>query len=373
MRGIATGDLHLGYRAHAATMAGRNTRETDVERAFAAAVDRVIEHDPDLLTISGDCFHHPRVGMHAVVAFRDGIRRVIDETDAHVVVISGNHDLGRTAEVLTPVAIARGYDRVHVALTPQRIRIRLALGEVCAIAAFPPVARAAEETVYALEPDATADVNLLLIHAAVRGHAEGGVLPSFYAGEESLDVAREVDRWDVVHVGDFHQFTRLHPTALAFYTGSIERTSSNIWEEHAPKGVVLYDTRSGDLEFSRIPTREMADYDLGDFDLPPGADVEQVNGVLRKMLTFGHLRGAIVRLKVDGFRREDRDALDFATVRQLKHTCLHFQLDLRFAKRESMTIDRRERPTRGLLDEAHDFFAADDESVRTLALSYLGE
>jgi DNA repair exonuclease SbcCD nuclease subunit len=381
VRGVAVSDLHLGKRQFTATEGGRNAREIDVERAWAHAVDRIIEAQPDLVTVAGDIFEHPRVGMHAVRAWRDGVRRIVTETDAHLIAIQGNHDAGRTSEVLTPIVIPGDYPRVHIVTEPKRIRLEIPrTGELVSIACFPFVALG-EEASYSLDPDPDAALNVLLMHAAVRTTAEGvDALPAFYAGETALDVGREADRWDVVAVGDYHEFQRLHPTALAFYSGSIERTSSNIWPEVDPKGVVVYDTGTREMELVEIPTRLMLDYDMD--DILGGDEAGWANNALHVNAALHNLvgvedgklvEGAIVRLVVDDFPRAERDQIDWALVRQLKQACLHFQLDLRWADRVSAEFgDRRERVVRSLNDEAADFFGDDPAEVRELAMAYLG-
>jgi DNA repair exonuclease SbcCD nuclease subunit len=339
-------------------------------------IDIVVQQQPDLFTIAGDCFHHARPSMHAIVAFRDGIRRVVEETQSHVVIIQGNHDGARTAEVLTPIAIANGYERVHVVTTPKRIRLNVHKEKI-SVACFPYVARGNGE-VYRLDPDPTADVNLLLLHAAVRGNAEAGGLPWFYAGENALNIEREADKWDVVHAGDFHEFTRLHPTALAFYAGAIERTSSDIWRESAPKGVVEYDTASHEIRFVEIPTRPM--YNLDVSDLPDFCSIGDtigaavLNEILAEIAKTDEYDDAIVRLKATDFPAEERGDIDQALVREIKKRCLHFELDVRNAKREISAMgDRRDLETGLSLAAALDAFTADeDPEVRALVASFLG-
>lgn len=379
MRGAHLSDLHLGFRAFTATCEGRNHREVDVERAWFAAVEQVIDARPDLVTVAGDIVHHPRVSDFAKRALLQGLRHLLEETEAHVVLLAGNHDAPRTADTLNPIRLAdvlaaltetEGAKRLHVVTEPKRLRIRLA-GELVSVACYPFVDRG-DGTVYTLEPDAEADVNVLVIHAAVRGHAEGNILPTFYAGAEAIDVGREADRWDVIHCGDYHEFTRLHPERLAFYSGALERTSSNIWQETAPKGWVLTDTAAGTLELREVETREMADYDLPDFYMEPGAGATDVNEALEALAAMPSTEGSIVRFKVDAFPREEREQIDWALVRELKHRCLHFQLDLRLKARESTTLpDRRDNPTASLAEEVAAFFRLDEEQVRRIVLRYL--
>lgn len=371
-----TADLHLGFVQFAATEGGRNAREVDVERAWAAAVGNAIAAQPDAVLVGGDVVHHPRVGIHAVKAWRDGIRRIVEETDAHVVVVQGNHDAGRTAAVLSPIVLPDDLPRVHVVLTPRRIRFQApSTGEQVAVACYPFTVLAPEE-VYQLDPAPDADVNVLLLHAAAQTTAEGvDQLPRFYAGREALDVGREAERWDLVACGDYHDFTRLHPSRLALYPGSIERTSSNMWPEVAPKGIALCDTQIGDLRFIEHPTRPVETWKLLDFDLDPlQPAAEDVNACLGSLLERDVWEPApVIRLLVDGFARSDHDGVDWKAVRELKDRCLHFQLDLRYADLHVATFgDRRERHGSSLEDDARRFLADEEPAVRACALQHLG-
>lgn len=379
MRYVALSDVHLGKHQFSAMENGRNAREQDVERAWARAVQIAVDAKPDLVTIAGDVFEHPRISSHAIKAYRDGVRRIVQETEAAVVILQGNHEAARTAESLTPLVIPDDYERVHVVLEPKRIRLHPPhwtgeAHETVSVACLPFVVRG-EEATYRLEPDPYADVNLLLIHAPVNTSAEGVErLPVFYAGRTALDVGRLAEQFDVIAAGDFHNFTRLHPTRAAFYSGSLERVSSNIWNETGPKGLVVGDTATGEVEFVEVPTRAMYDWELLDWDLDPiEPSAEDVNQCLASLASDNETAGAIVRLRVDDFPREEKDAIDWAAVRQLKQTALHFQLDLRYADAAPGDFgDRRTHAVRPLMDQARDFFADDPADVRDTALAYLG-
>ena len=369
MIGVALADLHLGFRSFTKEVGGRNLREQDVEKAWEEAVERVIHANPDLVTIAGDIFHHPRVSTYAVRSFVNGLLRLSNETTAEIVVAQGNHDAGRTSDVLTPLVMGEHLDRVHIVTTPERLEFGMH-GEMVSVTVFPFVAREGGDN-YRLEPDPSADVNVLVMHAAVKGAAEGDTLPYFYGSGQSLDVGREADRWDVVACGDYHEFTRLHPTRLAFYSGSLERTSSNIWQEKAPKGFVAYDTATGDMELVPVGNRNMIDLE---FDGHPVTVASTLNEELNRLVDDPDaLAGFIVRLKVDDFPRSDREHIDWGAVRTLKERCAHFYLDIRYGKRGPGDLgDRRAREgALSLAEEATRFLADDDEAVRALVLHYL--
>lgn len=396
MKGAAISDLHLGFRGAGRTVAGRNQREMDVERAWFAAVDLICEAQPDLITVAGDVFHTVRPNFHAVKAWQDGIRKLNEETQAHIVVIGGNHETPKTAETLTPNIVAA--DLADIITGPcRRGYLAHSTNEWVAIHCLPFVA-VGQEGIYALEPDAEADLNIMVIHAAVRSSARPGALPAMYGGAAAYDVSR-AEGFDVVCCGDYHEFTvlsapqdgrmgaydwreirdpedpRWHASPLAFYSGSIERTSSNVWQEDAPKGVVLYDTAARTMEFREVPTRPVRDYVLNAtfFDPRGPYSAADVNDTLASILTAPESADALVRLRVNDFPRGERDAIDWAAVAALKERCVHFHLDLRYAEWDIRDLgDRRERAARTLADDAQDFFAEDEPAVLEAAFSYLG-
>lgn len=363
MRGVMAADTHLGFRAYARTENGRNAREQDVERAWSRLVDLVVEQQPDFFSISGDVFHTVRPSLHAVKAYRDGLRRISEETSADVVVIPGNHDCPKTAETLSPCVIPDDLPRVHVVTSAQWLELDLANGERAAVLCVPHDNLGAAATFDpALAP--AADVRVLVIHAAVKTSAIDNALPRFYAGELAVDVGMLAEQFDVVAAGDYHEVTRLHPTRTAFYPGSIERTSSNIWDEKHPKGVVCYDTATGTAEFREIPTRPMHTYEMSEgFE----STVEGVNRALELIADTEH-EGAIVRLVVEDFPRDDYSLIDRKLTARLRETCFAFDLTVRFAERDARALARAGS---SLFEEAERFFAQDPETVKATALTYL--
>ncbi len=370
MKGASLADLHLGKRQFAAMIDGRNAREIDVEKAWIEAVTQIIEYGPDLVTIAGDIFEHPRVSSFAVREYLWGVERLLTEAGAHVIVLQGNHDAGRTADVLSPIELAGvlkpTWGSLHIVTEPERITFDRS-GETCSVACFPFVTRSTDETLYELRPDPDADVNILCMHAAVKGAAEGDTLPHFYGGDHALDVGRQAELWDVIACGDYHEFTRLHPERMAFYSGSLERTSSNIWQETAEKGWVAWDTETGEMELREVETRSMRSTE----DVSRTA--EGLNLDLQHYLdSADDLPGSIRRLVVKDFPREEREHIDWSLVNRLKESCLHFYLDIRYSQTETEDLgDRRETP-QTLADEANAFFSEDPEDVRETALGYMG-
>jgi len=116
----------------------------------------------------------------------------------------------------------------------------------------------------------------------------------------------------------------------------------------------------------------MSDYDLGDFDLPPGVGADKVNECLDELARFSNIEHAIVRFKVDAFPRAEREHINWALVRTLKSYCTHFYLDFRFKKNEVENLgDNREKKGISLAEEAVAFLRDDPEEVRACAVHFL--
>ncbi len=377
MKGIALSDIHLGYRAFAAMDGtGRNQREVDIESAWLDACRQVASLKVDLVTIAGDIFHGPRVSMHAVRAWRVGVRMLVN-SGTHVVAILGNHDAGRSSETLSPVVIPEDIERFHVVTRPARLDLNLTtvngnggLQPVSVSIVCLPFVRGGpdSEEVYDLSPDPKANVNMILMHAAVRTTADGvDPLPYYYGGSGALDVGALSEQFDVIHCGDFHRFHRLHPERLAFYSGALERTTSNIWGEEGPFGFVAYDTLDGTLDVFSTDVRAMWDETLH------GADAEHLNNAMT--VAESHLgadQDAMVRWAVMDFPRAERDLIDWALVRQRKATCLHFELKLRYVEVASVEGAVADRRGASLQERAEVFFEDDEPWVRGRAFRFLG-
>src|SRR5476649_1665700 len=101
MRLVHLSDLHLGYRQYQRlTPGGINQREADVAATFRVSIDRVIALAPDLVVIAGDIFHTVRPTNQAILhAFMQFSRLVRALPDADVVLVAGNHDTPRSAEM----------------------------------------------------------------------------------------------------------------------------------------------------------------------------------------------------------------------------------------------------------------------------------
>jgi exonuclease SbcD len=345
MRLVHLSDLHLGYRQYQRlTPAGINQREADVARTFKNAVDQVIALRPDLVLIAGDVFHTSRPTNAAILhAFRQFLRIRTELPDATVVMVAGDHDTPRTTESGSIMGLFEQIG-VRVASTEAR-RFSIPEHDV-SILAVPDVPGHVPQ----LDPDPTARINLLVIHAEVQE-----VIPRYYAELDRATVRLSqrdlgVERWSYIALGHYHVHHRV--ASNAFYSGSIDYTSLNVWFDKSEeaerglkgKGFVEFDTETGKHRFHVLPSSR----DL--LDLTPikarDMSVAEVNEAIRHAVerVRGGIDDKIVRLVVRDVPRQVSRELDHRIIREYKRRALSFNLDTR--KPEAARRDVAGAPTR---------------------------
>jgi exonuclease SbcD len=351
MRLVHISDLHLGFRQfQRQTPTGINQREADVARTFRHAIDRVIALDPELVVIAGDVFHSVRPTNQAIVhAFLQlqHMRQSLPHTP--VVMIAGNHDTPRSAET---GCILRLFAELGIEVVDGEPR-RLSFTDLdLSLLAVPDMLG---HKSIALEPEAGARWNVLLLHGEVEG-----MLPEAIADTDraAFEISREDLRaaeWNYIALGHYHVHREIAPTA--WYSGSIDYTSHDIWGELREerqaglkpkedlvssganglteqrllggKGIVEHDLATGTHTFHRLPvSRRIIDLpqiqavgmSAAEVDVAIGEAVERIPG---------GVDDAIVRLVVRDIPRHVVRELDHKAIRELRRRALHFHLDTR--------------------------------------------
>jgi len=224
MRLIHLSDIHLGFRQYQRqTGSGINQREADVAATLRRVIDRIIELEPDLVLVAGDVFHTVRPTNPAILhAFTQFSRLVQMLPDTPIVIVAGNHDTPRTTET---GCILRLFSPLGIYVVEgKEERIPLFGGEV-SVLAVPDMAAGRP----ALTPVPSAKHNILLLHGEIEG-----VLPRYASTLERvpMEISRAdlgAERWDYVALGHYHVHRSVAPNA--FYSGSLDYTSSNPWGE----------------------------------------------------------------------------------------------------------------------------------------------
>jgi DNA repair exonuclease SbcCD nuclease subunit len=326
-------DPHLGIRQyHRQTPNGINQREADVANAFRAAIDGVIAARPDAVVIAGDLFHSVRPTNAAIVfAFRQFQRLRDALPDAPIVLIAGNHDTPRSAETGT---ILRLFEELRVDVAAEESR-RLAYPALdLSILAVPHQALGASERPL-LRPEGAERHQVLVIHGEVEGLFPADRSAVEYGGAviSAADFAPEA--WSYVAWGHYHVQHQVAPRA--WYAGSLEYASPNIWGElqdeaergRPAKGWLLVDLETGAV------TPQPVVLARGVLDLPPiqgdGLPAAALDAEIAARIAAlpGGLGDRIVRLVVEDVPRHVARQLDHTAIRAYKAVALHFHLDLR--------------------------------------------
>ena len=330
MRLVHLSDIHLGFRQYQRqTPTGINQREADVATSFRRVIDAVIELRPDLVLIAGDVFHTVRPTNPAILhAFRHFSRLMQMLPDTTVVMVAGNHDTPRTAETGCILRLFKPLGINVVDGEAQRVPVDK---HDLMILAVPDM----QGRRPLLEPDPNAKYNILLLHGEIEG-----VLPRY--GREldrsPMEITQEelaADKWDYVALGHYHVYRSVAPNA--FYSGSLDYTSTNPWGELAEeraagiagKGIIEHDLANKTHTFHPIPpTRPWVDLtSLSGSGLSPAALDDAIRDALEKC--DGGIDEKIVRLVVRDVPRHILRELDHKAIRDYKRKALHFHLDTR--------------------------------------------
>ena len=343
MRLVHLSDIHLGFRQYQRlTPSGINQREADVARTFQRAIDQVVALRPDLVLVAGDVFHTSRPSNAAILhAFRQFLRLQSALPATAIVMVAGDHDTPRTTESGSIMGLF------------EQIGIRVAAGEPrrfvipaldTAVLAVP------DGHVPDLTPDPASRHNVLVIHAHVTD-----VVPQYYADLDRSGTALSradlaVGRWDYVALGHYH--IHIPVGKNAFYSGSLDYTSLNVWFDKSEeeeqslkgKGFVEFDTDTGRHVFHPVPvSREFLDLrPINARDMSPAEVNEAIARAVDRVK--GGIDDAVVRLVVRDIPRAVARELDHRALREYKKRALNFVLDLR--KPEATRRDAAGAPAR---------------------------
>jgi DNA repair protein SbcD/Mre11 len=378
MRLVHLSDSHLGYRQYQRlTPAGINQREADVARTFREAIDQILALRPELLLVAGDVFHSSRPSNAAILhAFRQILRIRTELPDTQIVMVAGGHDTPRTTESGSIMGL---FEQIGVRVAAQEAK-RLLFPELdLSILAVPDVPGPLPE----FTPDARARHNILLIHGDVED-----VVPRYYADLDraAVKVSRgdlRLDSWSYVALGHYHVYQRVAENA--FYSGSLDYTSLNVWydlaeESKKKKGFIEFDLATRKHVFHSVPlAREFVEIDaINASDMSPA----EVNAAIAKSIekVRGGIEDKVVRLVIRDIPRQVARELDHRAIRDYKRRALSFLLDTR--KPEATRRDTAGAPSRrpSVVDVVREQLAArqiphdlDRSRLVELGMKYLAE
>jgi len=353
MRIAHIADPHLGYRAYnRITRTGLNAREADVFDAFRRALAKAVEIQPDLIVIAGDMFHVVRPSNLTIqYAFRE-FAALRAKTNAPVVIIGGNHDSPRSTDTGCILDLFSNLPDIHV-VHGEYVQVPL---KTLDTSVFCLCHRALPQlSSLKIEPDPSSKHNVLIVHGTLEG-----VIRHAYDLFEISRAQVISDAWDYIAFGHYHIFEELAPNA--YYAGSTEFTSTNIWSEtKVDKGFIEYDLDARKLvEFHKLDTREVID--LRPIDALE-VTAENLNLMIQQRVESikGGPENKIIRLVVENIHRSMQSDLDFAMIRNVRSEALHFELQLRPPGRDGRKSSSTETGVARSLEEEWDEFAKEYE------------
>lgn len=357
MKLVHLSDLHLGYRAYSKlTPEGLNIREKDVLDSFMATMKAIAKINPDLILLAGDVFHRPRPSNFSIYNSIRILLKFREYCTAPIVIISGNHEAVKTTESGSVLTIFE-----HV--IPKVKVITDTISEVV----FPdlntsvtciPYPALAEINSTVVKPDSSNQTNLLVIHGTYETCPE---FAEYEKGELITGKKIYINEWDYVAFGHYHKYTELAPNC--FYSGAIDRTTSNIWNEaNNPKGFIEFDTETKIHKFHKIENlRKVYDIKRIDASNLTGEEVNNtINGLISGIKDF---ESSIVRITLENVDDAALKALDYTKIREYKRKALHFRLN---AVKKSST--KNENPSESQLraKSIEDYL---EEELKTFELS----
>lgn len=353
MRLVHLSDLHLGFRQYQRlTATGMNQREADIASTLERTAAQVAALAPELIVVGGDVFHSVRPSNPAILqAFRVLQHWRLTLPDTKIVMVAGNHDAPRTSETGCILGLFREIG-VHVADSeavnfsfPELQLAVLAVPDVPGLVRPPLVPPDGFRHRVLLMHGETAG---LLPHSRVARQRGVGIIPI-----EDLRAAS----WSYVALGHYHVYRQV--AANAWYSGSLDYTSSNPWSEldeerenRIPgKGFIEHDLSSGKHLFHPVkPSRRLVDLEAIEGAGMSAAELDRAIA-LRIEAAAGGIDQAIVRMRMYNVPRHVMRELDHTALREYRKRAMHLNLDSQRPVAQPLSATERKDLQRNTLSD----------------------
>lgn len=375
MKIVHLADLHIGYKSYnKMDKSGFNIREKDVIRAFQEALDKVSQVQPDLIVIAGDIFHKPRPSNTSLLLSIKLLLKFRQTCTAPIIMIAGNHEAVKSVEAGSVLSI---FENVISGVKVINDNIQeITLDNLNTSVTCIPHGGLDSLERTSVKPNLDYKYNIMVIHGTyencpeLAGYGHGALI-------KSTDIQQT--EWDYIAFGHYHSYTQLAPNA--FYSGGIERTTTNIWQEaNEDKGFIVYNLETKDHKF--IPLKMPREV----IDLPKinahNMTAEEINlSINEQMLKINNLEKKIVRMNFYNIDTVAIKNLDYKKIREYKRIATHFRLNL--IKKDisndentdkTTTLEQRKGINEYLTEELNNFELANGlnkERFNKLAKEYL--
>lgn len=315
-------DVHLGFRKYnRLSKEGVNQRELDVALAFDEALERVVQIKPNLILIAGDLFHTVRPSNAVIASAFKRLSCLVKETKAPCVIVAGNHESPKRSDTGSILALFREINGVFVS---DKKTTRFDFGDLKTSVFCVPHSSLVSGLEQEIRANDQMKFNILMMHGQF-----GPYMTDF--GGVVIDLEEFSPReWDYIALGHLHNHSEVAFNAC--YPGSIEHTSTNIWEgSGSQKGFLEIDLPEGKRQFHAL-TSPRDVFDLGRLDVSD-LNAVAVMEALRKTLESipEGIDGKIVRLRVQGLDKQTYRNLDHQQIKIWRQMALHLSLEFKLA------------------------------------------
>ncbi|OGC76002.1 MAG: hypothetical protein A2145_00860 [candidate division Zixibacteria bacterium RBG_16_40_9] len=323
MKFVHISDTHLGASGFGRRISasGVNQREEDICNSFVWAIDNILELRPDFVLHSGDLFHSVRPS-NRILTFAIKQFLKLSQAGIKVVIISGNHDAPKQRALGSVLSVLEVFPNIYPVFKNKYETV--VIDRVC-IHAIPHCLTndSFQQELAHIRLNSQIDFNILMLHGVVAGIKEFSM--GEFAEQEIADSIFNLG-FDYVALGHYHKYSQVRPNV--FYAGSTERLSFN--EIGQDKGFLEVDSKNGNINFHKVPCRDMLDLpeiEVADFE--PNQVLEKIE----KVLLAEKIKDKIVRLKIRNISEHTYNLLPFRRINELKAPAFH--CDLRFERRET--------------------------------------
>jgi DNA repair exonuclease SbcCD nuclease subunit len=329
---------------------------------------------PDLVLMAGDLFHSVRPSNLVLQRTFKALLRFRQECDAPIVMIAGNHESPRSAEA---GCILRLFENISGVTVKDAQYEAVRLPELDTAVFCLPHRGLGELSTLQIDPDPESRYNILMLHGTLEGIGH-----NMYDGTTINRSQVLGSGWDYIACGHYHIHEKLAENA--YYSGAIEYTSFNPWEEVGkgvpPKGFIEYDTDTRKLNFHETRARTL-------LDLPPvhgeglsAAEImERIEGAADAVK--GGLEDKVARLVVWDVPRKVQVDLDHVKLREIRSRALHFDLSVRLPRPKGMASAAPAQTVRRTLEQEWSEYVegyalpggVEREGLKKLGLEYLSQ
>lgn len=347
MKLLATADWHISFRQFdKLSPDGINAREKDVATTAMRAVQQMIAERPDMILVGGDVFHSSRPSNNAIL-FANHLFRTLREGVGNIpiIVVAGNHDAPRSADAGCILPLFAEHD---ITVVQNAVQDFVFPHLDCYVKAVPDVIGIDRGE---LRPSGRERHRVLLMHGEIAGMM--AVATPHEMPVEDL----HADEWSYIALGHYHVYRQVAPRA--YYSGSIDYTSTNVWgelQEEAERGVpgkgfIVHDLETGTHRFVPIAvTRAFVELDAIDC---AALTVEEIDAAIRVVVETvpGGIDGRVVRVVLRDMPSWRRRELNQQMLREFRLRALNFQVVTRAPETQGLTLDVRTPERRSTLQD----------------------